>query len=435
MNNFKFSKIVITLLFISFAFGLFFSYLFMRERRQVHTLTISTAGKEGAYYNFATALSKIIAKHHSDINLEIATSEGSRQNADWVDQGKVDLALVQSDTPLGVNSRLVHPLFPEIFHLLATQESRIKRPRDLIGKRIALMPRGSGSYALFWLMMSHYDLSEDDFEKTTPQDYKAAAQSLINREADALFYVGVLRNPTINELVNQEGIRIIPIYQGDALQLTIPATEKGIIPEGAYDGSDPLPPQDTPSVAVRALLIANKNVDSSLIYRLTQSLYEFRSDIVRTYPQATSFGDIDVVNRLGLFIHPGSDAYLNQERPVFIVEYAEPIGLIISVMVLCASSIWQFRLWLKERQKDRADLYNLEILELIELIENTKNIEELDSLRKKLFDVLAIVIKDLDNDRISSDSFQSFTFPWEVALKALHHRENLLKTNHSTEVI
>ena len=33
---------------------------------------------------------------------------------------------------------------------------------------------------------------------------------------------------------------------------------------------------------------------------------------------------------------------------------------------------------------------------------------------------------DLDEDRISPESFQSFTFPWEVAITTIRHREMVL---------
>ncbi|MEM9768915.1 MAG: C4-dicarboxylate ABC transporter substrate-binding protein, partial [Cyanobacteria bacterium P01_D01_bin.71] len=110
----------------------------------------------------------------------------------------------------------------------------------------------------------------------------------------------------------------------------------------------------------------------------------------------------------------------------FIVEYAEPIGLLISVSVLLASGLWQFRLWLKGRQKNRADFYNIELLDLIEQINQTADLEQIADLRRQLFTMLKEVVSDLDNDRISADSFESFTFPWEIAMNTLRHQEDLL---------
>ena len=102
------------------------------------------------------------------------------------------------------------------------------------------------------------------------------------------------------------------------------------------------------------------------------------------------------------------------------------MGLLLSVSILLASSIWQFRLWLVGRQKNRADAYNLELLALIEQGDRAQSLEELQDLRQKLLSILKKVVVDLDIDRISPESFQSFTFPWEVAITTIRHQELVL---------
>ena len=131
-------------------------------------------------------------------------------------------------------------------------------------------------------------------------------------------------------------------------------------------------------------------------------------------------------NDLGLPLHPGAQAFYDRDEPEFIVEYAEPIGLLISVSVLLASGLWQFRLWLKGRQKNRADYYNIELLDLIDQINQTQQLEKLEDLRQQLFKMLRDVVSDLDNDLISADSFESFTFPWEIAINSLRYQEATL---------
>lgn len=112
------------------------------------------------------------------------------------------------------------------------------------------------------------------------------------------------------------------------------------------------------------------------------------------------------------------------------MEYAESIGLAFSVGVLVVSGLWQLRLWLEGRQKNRADSYNLEILALLEQVLKTDDLKELDKIRQQLFEILRQVVVDLDTDRISPESFQSFTFPWEMAISALRHREMILMQQH-----
>ena len=178
-----------------------------------------------------------------------------------------------------------------------------------------------------------------------------------------------------------------------------------------------------PVVAVSALLVANKDVDPEVIRSITRVLYEHRNELISLNPRTAAIESPDISRNLGFPLHDGASAYYNQDEPGFFVEYAEPMGLLLSVSILLASSIWQVRLWLVGRQKNRADAYNLEILDLIEQVDRAQSLDELQDLRQKLFSILKKVVVDLDIDRISPESFQSFTFPWEVAITTIRHQE------------
>ena len=94
-------------------------------------------------------------------------------------------------------------------------------------------------------------------------------------------------------------------------------------------------------------------------------MFEARNELVKQNIQAAMIRQPEEPNDLGLSFHEGAKTYYNQDRPSFIIEYAEPLGLLLSSAVLCVSGIWQLKMWLQGKQKNRADLYNLEILELI----------------------------------------------------------------------
>jgi hypothetical protein len=56
-----------------------------------------------------------------------------------------------------------------------------------------------------------------------------------------------------------------------------------------------------------------------------------------------------------------------------------------------------------------------------------EDLEQLTLVRRHLFEILAKVIVDLDEDRVSPESFQSFTFTWKVAMRAVSYQETSLK--------
>jgi TRAP transporter TAXI family solute receptor len=398
----------------------------LRENTQVHQLVMASGSQTGEYYAFSQAFAEVVSRNHPQIQLEVIETEGSQNNMALLRDDAAQLALVQSDTPVEPPVRAVALLFPEMFHLIARTDANITSFADLRGKQVALMPEGSGSYALFWPLSEHYSLTPETIT-TLPMSPSAAHQALLQGEVDALFRVITLGNPAVKELLLSGSVKLLPIDQIDALQLSLPYLAARTIPKGTYDGGRPIPAEDLPVVAVNALLVAHQDLPAEVVTAITRTLYENRNELVNRYPKAAMIRLDSSGEDLGLPLHEGARAFYNQDEPEFIVEYAEPIGLLFSVGVLAISGLWQFRMWWLGKQKNRADTYNLEILDLIDQIHHTKSLKELNALRQELFDILKRVVTDLDIDRITSESFESFTFPWEIAINTIRHQEFMIR--------
>jgi len=402
------------------------AFVLWQENTRVHRLTLAAGSPTGEYYAFSQAFAEVVSRNNPQIQIEVIETDGSQNNMTLLRDNQVQLALVQSDTPVEPPARAVALLFPEMFHLMARTDSGITSVADLRGKRVALMPEGSGSYALFWPLSEHYGLTPQDM-MIRPMPPVEAHAALKVGDVDALFRVITLGNPTVKELLLSDSVQLLPIDQIDALQLSLPYLDARVIPKGTYDGGQPIPAEDLPVVAVNALLLAHQELPDEVVSDLTRTLYEHRNELVNLYPKAAMIRLDTSGEDLGLPLHKGARAFYTQDQPEFIVEYAEPIGLLVSVGVLAISGLWQFRMWWLGKQKNRADTYNLEILDLIDQIHQTKSVKELNQLRQKLFDILKRVVTDLDVDRITSESFESFTFPWEIAINTIRHQEFLLR--------
>ncbi|NET35263.1 MAG: TAXI family TRAP transporter solute-binding subunit, partial [Cyanothece sp. SIO1E1] len=322
------------------------------------------------------------------------------------------------------------PLKPSIRFLFGMCWIRLTGKKDICSRERILMPQGSGSYHLFWPLSQHYGLSATDFEPVLLPP--TAAQAALRRGAvDALFQVISLGSPALRQLLAPGQARLIAIQQAAALKLSLPYIEAAQIPAGTYNGAPSIPTTDLPTVAVQAVLMTHQGLPQTMVYEITQMLHEARHELARLHPQATKIELSESIGQLRLPIHKGAKAYYNQDKPNFLVQYAEPLGLLLSIAVLVVSGIWQFRLWLLGRQKNRADMYNLEILGLIHQVNQVETANQLECLRAQLFEIFQKVVVDLDEDRISPESFQSFTFPWEVAITTIRHRELLLMTASS----
>ncbi|MEO1132773.1 MAG: TAXI family TRAP transporter solute-binding subunit [Cyanobacteria bacterium J06639_1] len=419
-------KSTLAIALASLAMVVAFGGLAIVERRRAFQLTLVTGSPSGQYYAFGEALQEIVRRHAPRINLTVASTAGSVENVARLESGEADLAIVQSDTPTRSQARAVAALFPELFHIVAAPDSEIDRLIDLKGKRVALMPEGSGSYDLFWQIGAHYGLTPETLDGI-PLPTDRAHAALVAGDVDALSKTIALGNPATAELIQASGAQLVPIAQIDALRISLPFLEAIAVPAGAYGGAPPLPPEEVTVAGVRAMLLARSDVDRAIVYDLTRLLNERRNELIALYPLAASIEFPTQANTASIVPHPGAVAYYTQDEPNFLVQYAEAIGLGLSVLVLAASTLWQLRLRLVQRQKNRADAYNLEVLALLERVYACRDARELDTIRLQLFEILKEVVEDLDLDRIDPDSFASFTFPWEMALVSIQHREQLLR--------
>jgi TRAP transporter TAXI family solute receptor len=395
------------------------------DERQVHLLTIATGKKGGDYYGFAQTLADATAKYQPNIQLKVVETSGSLENMQLLDQKKVDLAMVQNDTPTQPSARIVALLYSELFHLIAAENSGIKTVPDLKGKRLAVPVRGTGSYHSFEMLMEHYGLKPRDF-KLVELSPAEANEGLRKGEVDAIFRSLALGNSLTRDLLQTTRAELVPVDQAAAMKISRPYLEETIIPKGAYRGDPPIPDRDLPTVGVQSALLTNQDVSPELIREITSLLFDRRYDLAAKNQLFANISHPDSDKSLGLPLHPGAQAYYDREKPDFVVANADFIALVMSVVMLFGSWLWDWRYRLGEKQKNRADRYNLEIVTLTERVRRTTDLEELENARIQLFEIFRKVLEDLDRDKLSPESYQTFTFPWQVAMSEIQHREMLL---------
>jgi TRAP transporter TAXI family solute receptor len=399
--------------------------------RSAVSVTLATATKGGEYYEFGKNLTLAINDNQRRIRVTMKPTPGSWENMRLLENGEVELAIVQHDTPAKPKVQAIASLFPEVLHL--SVDKKIESIPELKGKRIAVIPNLLGESgdpndpnSFFFQFIERYGINS---EVTIPDtnSLENAADAFVDGEVDAIILFIAVGNECVSELLRQQArpARLLPI-DVNAIETWYPYVGDAVIHRAAFWGEPAIPEKEVPSASVQALLLTHERVDERTICEITRTLYEHRNKLMVKNPRAATIKLPSSGEDLGIPLHVGAKAYYRREEPGFLVTYAEPLALFLSMSVLCASGMWHLRLRLQQRQKNRADKYNLEILSLVEQSREIQNLHELQDVRRKLFDIFRRVLQDLDTDRISAESLQLFTFPWEVALGAIRHHEWVL---------
>jgi uncharacterized protein len=420
------NKLLLPIALLSFVLIGSFGWKLHQDKQRVYELTLATGTKTGNYYPFGQAIAEVVVQQNPRIRIKVLETQGAEENMQRLQANEAQLAIVQNDTAAVPSARVVAGLFKEVFHLIVSEDSGIQSVSDLKGKHIALMAKGSGSYSSFWFMSEHYGLQGNDF-KSTPCSWTEASKLFASGEVDGIFRVQPPGSSLIRDLLKNTRGKLVPIDQGAAMKIKLPYLEADLIPKGTYKAAPAVPDIDLASVGVQATLLVRNDIDPVIVKELTRILFEHRRNLVAANSLAAMISQPGGSGGLALPIHEGAQAYYDREKPDFFTTNSDLLGLSLSICTLLASWLWQLRSRLLQKQKNQGDKFNLEILGLIQKIRQVESLAEIDRLQEQLFDIFKQVIVDLDEDRIDADSFQSFTFTWETAIKIAGDREKMLR--------
>ncbi|MGI9384160.1 MAG: TAXI family TRAP transporter solute-binding subunit [Methyloligellaceae bacterium] len=391
--------------------------------RQEYSLTIAAGQSSGQAFQLVKAIQTVTHRHHPELKIEVFETRGSLQNARLLETGSVDMATTRSDLVFGNRGQLVADLYSDAFQLVVRRDSGIKHIADLIGRRIALPPEKSSAHESFWFVASHYAVEPKDIE-AYPGTEATTDWLLINGDVDALFRVRAPGDESIDKLIRQADAQVIAIPQAPALKLKRPALESGVIPQGSYKGRPTVPDEDIMTVAVKRLLLARKELPDEAVSRLTSILFERRRELIDLVPLSGSIAIPDRSSGTFLPLHAGAGAYYDRNEPTFLQENAEPIALLVSVLVILASVYLQLSAL---RRRRALGSYNQELLALAQKARGAHDFETIDDCHDQLSRFVNRIVEAAGDGDINAQEFNLFNFTYEAVEDAIRDREHQLE--------
>lgn len=241
-----------------------------------------TGGESGTYYAYGTVLAQY-ATNNTDVTINALSSEGSKTNVDSLASADAELAFCQLDVASysysGTNLfegmaydgfSLVAALYPEQVQIV-TCNADIKSVADLKGKTISVGAANSGVYFNAVDILSAYDLTMDDINPVY-QGFGDSTDSLKNNKIDAAFVTAGAPTTSITDLSTSNPAYLVSLDDEHIakLQESCPYYEKAVIKGGTYSTMT----EDTTTVSVLSVILADDSVDDELVYQFTKSIFE-----------------------------------------------------------------------------------------------------------------------------------------------------------------
>lgn len=261
-------------------------------------ITIGTAGVTGVYYPAGGAICRLVNRGRKEhgIRCTVESTGGSINNLEGVRKAEMELGIVQSDllyhaykgdeifTDVGAdkNLRIVFSLHSEPFTIVARKDSKIEKLDDLKGKKVYLGAPGSGMRATMEDLMKRKGWTDKAFSKVVDLKSNDQTQALCSGKIDAMIYAGGHPNGAIQQVTTACETRLVDVTGPviDQLIAEHPFYTHTIIPGAMYAGN----PRDVKTFGVKAVLVASKELDEDIVYRIVKAVLDNLDNFKTLHP-------------------------------------------------------------------------------------------------------------------------------------------------------
>ncbi|MDO4222857.1 MAG: TAXI family TRAP transporter solute-binding subunit [Acinetobacter sp.] len=282
-------------------------------------LTIATGGASGPYNIIGTSLAEMYAQQFG-VNSKTQTTGASVENLNLLNQNKVELAFVMSDSLNDAvngtgsfkqkieNVSQIAALYPNFVQIVTSQKSGIKSIEDLKGKRVAVGAQNSGVELASRALLEGFGITYNDI-KVDYLGYAEAADALKSGKLDAAFLTSGLPNSSLMELQQGFDLQIVSIPSDKLAELAKTKTFFTVnsIPKGTYGNAE-----DIPTAAILNALVVRKDLSDNDVYAITKAMFENISKLQTAHQAAKDISVAAAQQGLVAPLHPGAKRYYDE---------------------------------------------------------------------------------------------------------------------------
>lgn len=287
-------------------------------------LTFATGGTSGVYFPLGGAIAQIISSESNGaFNITPQASGASGENIRLIENGDVDMAIVQNDVANSayygtppfkdkfVRARAIARLYPEYLHVVANTKSGIKTMSDFKGKKVSVGARGSGNELNSRQIFNLFGLTYKNIRpKFLP--YGETAEQFKNHQLDGFLFTIGTPNPAIQDITAAQTVKFINIEgpTADAITEQFPYMVKDSIPANTYKGQT----QPVNTLSVQAILVVKETMSDDMAYALTKALFENIPAIAKAHNKGAEISLARAKDGITIPFHPGALKYFQEKN-------------------------------------------------------------------------------------------------------------------------
>ncbi len=396
---------------------------------KTYELKISAGNARGSRHELAYKLAKIAIKNN--IEIQIVPTEGSKDALNKVSKGELDLALVQGGLTPIANVRQVAALQFEALHLLVKKEHYSNNLHKLVGTKINLSTKGSGTNIIAKKVLQFAGLNSSDYLEynLSYDEIESLAKTTKYSELpDAFFFVSSLRSQQVLHLVEQWNYQLVELPFGKAYAMENFAVKEVIIPKYTYSVSPAIPNEDMNTIGTQLLLVANEKTPTPAIKIILETIYN--SDFARK----SNISTLDEANFYGITeypLHEGAIMFKNRNQSAITSEFIDNLESFRSFVFSLAIAVFLFWRWYVSRRGIGLDIYLRKLGRIEEkaqslMANNQVSISEVTKLYQQLLQIKHDALVKVTSGKVRDDAmFTAFLTNVSDVRNMLNELKNL----------
>ncbi len=321
------------------------------------TLRVAVARTGGPDLQIMQALAREFAETGQDVRLEVIEADDMAGASRALTQGRVELAVVRPDLDLPPRASTVLQMRSMPVIVVSRDADALTMLGELEGRRVGILPADQGLAAEVVRALAQSGRAAAQVAPLASDDLAAAMRE---RNVDAILIsapgarafsasaplgrlIRASRGLSVAPAVPDEVSALVPgLAAQAAAQSALPSTLRGDVEE---------------VLAASRLLMADNNLDPSLVARLTERIFYARAALARRLGQSVPFAGVPTENVTAATIpvHKGAIQYYEREQQTFLERWSDIIWIgIASAGALSSGLAWLMRRLVMHR-RDVAD--------------------------------------------------------------------------------
>jgi uncharacterized protein len=287
-------------------------------------VSFATSGQGGTFYVAGAGISSLVTTEVEGLTVTAEVTKGVVENVRLMASGETEMGFAYGSTAYNISRglaefagqkyeglRAVANIHDGALNFVTLEKYNIFTLDDLIGKKVSIGPKGSGSASVATEFLTAVGL----FDKINIEylSFDDSTSSLRDGHIDALVIGGTSPIPALIELEASHPMRMIPVDQArvDKFLTDYPYHVSYTIPVGVYTSvKAPLL-----TVGYSVIWVANEDVPEWVIYEMLKTMFstsgrQYLQNVQAAFKEMSP--GIDRFERIALPLHPGAIKYYKE---------------------------------------------------------------------------------------------------------------------------